>query len=401
MNHLSDVYKNSLLIKKNSQATLITMSTGMSMTTWENAGIIQRELAYYKALSKYIGNLLFLTYGEQTDSERHLLRQYIPGAQIVRMGSRLFSRIPNGFFMASFVPPFFIHKFHSLSMVRTNQISGSWAGISIARQKNIPFILRCGYLMSKNVHLDKQASIIKKKLTWLLEKWVARHAHAIIVTYPGAKKYLIDNHRIYPEKIIVIGNPIDIDRFSPLSICSKGKRDVLFIGRFMPEKNIQSILSACHKAKASITLLGKGPLKSEMVQYANALKLNAEFIDYMPNPHIPQLMDRHRLFLIASHYEGNPKALLEAMSCEMPCIASHIPEHNDLILHEKEGLLAPPSAKSLSEAIQQILSNESFGHTLGKNARKKILAEYSLESNALKESRLHEQVLKNFHCYQT
>ena len=372
------------------------MSVSNSMKSWSNSGIIQRELAYYKALSDYVGRLSFLTYGDDIHIERNLLKQYIPNAYIVWTSPCLFSRIPNRYFIISFIPPFYIHKFHSIHMVRSNQISGSWAGLFIARQKKVPFILRCGYLMSKNIQQDIQSSTIKKKITRLLERWAARQANAIIVTYPGAKKYLMDNYSIVSEKISIIGNPIDIELFSPIDQLDIGKRDILFIGRFSSEKNIHSILLACQKANASITLLGKGPLKQQMIQQAKLLKLDANFIDHMPNSNIPQLMSRHRLFIIASFYEGNPKALLEAMSCEMPCIASQIPEHEHLIVHEKEGFLAPHDADGLNKAIQKGLNNPSLCQMIGKNARKKITNDFSLKTNALKEYKLHQSVLRNF-----
>jgi len=302
--------------------------------------------------------------------------------------------------MASFIPHLNNlnnNTFKSIHLVRSNQISGSWSGLSIARQKKIPFILRCGYLLSKNIQLVYPSSALKKNMMRALEKWVAKNANAIIVTYSGAKKYLIDHYDIQPEKITVIGNPIDIHLFSPKNALSQTKRDILFIGRFTPEKNIHSILLACQQSKASITLLGKGPLKQEMIEYARSLNLNANFIDYMPNSEIPKLMSNHRLFIIASYFEGNPKALLEAMSCEMPCIASQIPEHKELIVHEKDGLLAPHDAEGLSKAIHIGLNNLSFCDALGKNARIKILQDFSMNSNALKEYSLHQKVLMSYY----
>jgi len=380
------------LSKNVSQTTLITMSVGMSMQAWECGGIIHRELAYYKALASYVGPLSFLTYATHLPTEKKLLNKYIPDAKIIGIPSIFIPRIPGGFFMSSFVPPFFMNKFQYIKSVRTNQISGSWAGLAIAKKKKIPFILRCGYLLSRHIQLEPEASLIKKKIIWFLEKSVARQADAIIVTYSRAKKYLTERHGISPDKIVVIGNPIDTERFIPMENNQQQKRDVLFVGRLMPQKNLSTIISACAKANASITLLGKGPLKNELLRKAESLNLNAHFIDYMPNTQIPQLMSRHRLFVIASHYEGNPKALLEAMSCGMPCIASDIPEHIDLINNNKDGLLTNPTYEKISEAINLIISNESLGNELGVNARKKILSDYSLESNAKKEYLLHKKV---------
>ena len=371
--------------------TLITMSVGMSMDEWNRVGIIHRELAYYKELSQHIGPLSFISYGNNFNTETQLLKQSIPDADIVWIRSSKFSKMCSGFFIASFIPPFYFKSFENIKAVRTNQISGAWAGEFIAKQLNVPFILRAGYLMSKNIRLDLNASVFKKKLLILLEKWVAKRADAIIVTYSKAKQYLINQYNIDPSIVSVIGNPIDVNLFSPQIQRNITRRNVLFIGRFTPEKNIGAILFACHKAQVSITLLGRGPLKKKMLALAASLKLDAQFIDFMPNKQIPQLMGNHHMFVIASHYEGNPKVLLEAMSCEMPCIASNIPEHIDVIDHEKEGLVVPSTPDSLAKAIHTILQFPSFARNLGECARRKILKSYSLKANALKESLLHER----------
>ena len=373
--------------------TLITMSAGMSMAAWEQSGIIARELAYYKALSKYIGPLSFISYGDHPETEKRLLNQYIPDAEIAWMRPSIISRIPSGLFLSSFLPPLNIKRFQSIQCIRTNQMSGAWAGAKIAHQLKKPLIIRCGYLLSKNILLEKKVSSIKKNGLLYLEKWCVKRADAFIVTYSRAKQYLERKYHIPSEKFWIIGNPIDLNLFKPSDSPASMIRDLLFIGRFMPEKNISTILQACQKANATITLLGKGPFKKKMVALAESLSIDAHFIDYMPNEKIPNLMRNHRMFILASHFEGNPKVLLEAMACEMPCIASNIPEHRDLILHEKEGLIADATPEALCQAVQTIKKIPDLGKALGKQARKKIQQEYSLESNALKESRLH-QILK-------
>jgi glycosyltransferase involved in cell wall biosynthesis len=377
-----------LLEIKNRNRTLITMSAGMSMEAWNRAGIIHRELAYYKELSKHIGPLSFISYGDNYHSEVQLLKQNIPDAHIVWTRSSLFTQIPSGLFLTSFLPPLRYKSFSQIKRIRTNQISGAWTGAIIAKQLKVPFIMRAGYVLSK--HID-HVSTIKQHIIKYLEKMTVKKSDAMIVTYAGAKSFFVQKYGVNYKKIWIIGNPIDTNLFSPSAPSGK-KRDVLFIGRFTEQKNIPAILFACHKAKVSITLLGRGQLKKKMTELAESLKMDVQFIDFMPNEQIPQLINNHRLFMIASLFEGNPKVLLEAMSCEMPCIASNIPEHLDVIKHEKEGIIVQSTPDALANAIRNILHAPSFARKLGENARRKILKEYTLKGNALKESLLHESI---------
>jgi glycosyltransferase involved in cell wall biosynthesis len=364
------------------------MSAGMSMDEWNRAGIIHRELSYYKELSRHIGPLSFISYGDNYHDESQLLKQHIPDADIVWTRTPMFAQIPGSLFLSTFLPPLDIKSFSHIKRIRTNQISGAWTGAYIAKQLKIPFILRAGYILSKHI---RHLSNIKRYMIHYLEKWTVKKADAMIVTYAGAKTFFVQQYHLDPQKVWIIGNPIDINLFAPLAPSVK-KRDVLFIGRFTEQKNIPSILLACHKAQVSVTLLGKGPLKNEMLKLADSLNIDAQFIDSIPNKEIPQFMGNHRLFMIASLYEGNPKVLLEAMSCEMPCIASNIPEHIDVVNNEKEGLVVPSTPESLAHAVLQLLQFPDFARKLGANARMKILKAYSLKRNALRESQLHERM---------
>jgi glycosyltransferase involved in cell wall biosynthesis len=368
------------------------MSAGMSMYEWDRVGIIHRELSYYKELSRHVGPLSFISYGDNFHTETQLLKQNIHDADIVWIRSSTLSNISGGLFLTSFIPSFYYKSFDNIKAVRTNQISGAWSGWFIAKQLNVPFILRAGYLMSKNIRLDPAASVLKKKLLIFLEKWIVKRADAIIVTYPKAKQYLVNQYQISPSIVSIIGNPINVDLFCPQANRNKTRRTLLFIGRFTPEKNIGTILLACHQARVSITLIGSGPLKKEMLELAASLNLDAQFIDYLPNTQIPQIMNDHHIFIIASHFEGNPKVLLEAMSCEMPCIASNIPEHKDVIDHEKEGLIVPSTTDALAKAIHRILESPFLARKWGERARRKILKDYSLKSNAVKEGLLHKRI---------
>ena len=62
---------------------LLTFTFKYSLKTWENAGILERELNYYQKISeKYGVNYVFLTYGDETES--YFLSDY-PNIEIIPM----------------------------------------------------------------------------------------------------------------------------------------------------------------------------------------------------------------------------------------------------------------------------------------------------------------------------
>ena len=101
-----------------------------------------------------------------------------------------------------------------------------------------------------------------------------------------------------------------------------------------------------------LVLIGQGPDSEELVAQAENLGL-ANRIHFLPN--VPTVGPYFRVadaFIFPSLIEGLPVALLEAMCAGLPCIASDIPAHTEIITHGENGLIVPPgSTDSLVEAM--------------------------------------------------
>jgi len=367
--------------------TLITMSAGMSMVAWKKAGLISRENGYYAKLSGHVGQLGFLTYGSFSE-EKECLCKYIPTGRIVWSMPALFDKIRYGAFIASCLAPIFKLNFKNCKLIRSNQMSGAWTGAIIAKRFKIPFILRCGYIFSEHYTKEHENNKIRRLFFLLLERWVAKSADEIIVTYTGAKDFFVKEHNIPENKIHVLGNPVDTNLFKPILI-EKDRRDIISVGRFTEQKNFYSLITACAIAKVNLTLLGSGILKESLKTFADENNVDVCFHRRIQNEEIPELFAKHRMFVLPSLYEGNPKALIEAMSCGLPCIASKIPEHLGLINDGKEGLLCGHSAEEIAVSIQKIRSIPDFAAKIGIKARERIVSEYSCDVIAKREAKIH------------
>jgi glycosyltransferase involved in cell wall biosynthesis/GT2 family glycosyltransferase len=91
---------------------------------------------------------------------------------------------------------------------------------------------------------------------------------------------------------------------------------------------------------------------------------------------VAQLAD---CFVLASHVEGLPLALVEAMAMGVPCIATNINGVPEAILHERTGLLVPPRApRELADAIAMLSKVPALRRELGEAAKADMHARYSL-----------------------
>lgn len=95
---------------------------------------------------------------------------------------------------------------------------------------------------------------------------------------------------------------------------------------------------------------------------------------------IPEIRRRASVFVLPSLSEGLPRALLEAMSCGKPVVASDIPGVRSVVKHQSNGLLVPPAnPQALAEAITVLLRNRDMREKFGRAARRVVLGRYNWE----------------------
>ncbi|HPI91505.1 MAG TPA: glycosyltransferase [Deltaproteobacteria bacterium] len=371
--------------------TLIALQAGMSMAEMDRLGLISRELAYFEALSRHIGPVAFITYGTDRKQEEQIASRYFPGSTIAWTLPARFGRIRYGLFFGSWLPPLSRRAFKGCAAVRSEQLSGAWAGVLVARRMGIPFILRCGYLFSPEFAREHTSKMLIRTFTFL-ERVIAKAADAVIVTYPGARDFFMESHGIPGDRIHVLGNPVDTDLFRPLDTAPE--RDGIIVARFTEQKNLFSLIEAAAMTGMSLTLVGRGHLEARLKDHARKLGVDAVFVPPVLNSTIPELIARHRMFIFPSNWEGNPKALIEAMACARPCIASDIPENTHLIDDGVHGLICNTSPASIAACMKRMAEDPSRAEAMGRNARDRIVNDYSMESIARREGGIHRDLLR-------
>jgi glycosyltransferase involved in cell wall biosynthesis len=150
------------------------------------------------------------------------------------------------------------------------------------------------------------------------------------------------------------------------------------------------LLEAVKDTKLRIALVGNGKQKEDLLQNASKNKVPLTQIDGMSNGDLPDFLNSCRLFVLPSHFEGCPKALLEAMACGLPVIGNDMIGINDVICHNTNGLLFNGSAVDLKNQIDLLLADTTLQKRLAKAARKYVLQNHSLETILSLETKLYE-----------
>ncbi len=356
---------------------VLFFSRGISLLTWQNSGLLYRELEIYKRMRPYLESISFITYGK--DSEASFVRD-IEGFRTLnnqwRLPTDLFSLLS---------PLLYRCKIRSADIIKTNQINGWWAGGLAKFLYGKPLVVRCGYLLSLDQE-RKGYGKLRKYIVSLIEKCAFKYSDASIVTTPQIKEEVIRRYRIPSEKINVIPNPVDINIFRPIPEIKRVQGRLCFIGRLSPEKNIELLLEALSGIKnASILIIGDGELESDLKSRSIRMGINARFLGNIPNNELPGLLNTCQAFVLPSKWEGMPKVLIEAMACGLPVIGTNVSGIKDLIEHGKTGLLCEPEIGSLRDAIRKVLNNSQLCKDIGRRARDFVANNFSLEQCVSKE----------------
>lgn len=133
-------------------------------------------------------------------------------------------------------------------------------------------------------------------------------------------------------------------------------------------------------AGVELLLVGKGALKSELQEICRDRKIeNIEFREDVPA--INDVLGEADAFIFASHFEGTPMAIMEAMNAGLPVIAYQSEQYsgvNELVRHSETGLLMNSfNHAHWLTAIVRLADDPGYRALLGRQARE-LIREYSL-----------------------
>ncbi|MHA2284074.1 MAG: glycosyltransferase family 4 protein [Promethearchaeota archaeon] len=369
-------------------ATLSLFFTkGVSLKTWADIGIVDRELALYKKLSIYLKKINLITYGGRKD---RIYSDLLGDINVLPLVWRF-----RAFTILNLILKY-CPELKNSDILKTNQINGSEIPLWLKKKFKKKLIVRCGYLHSTfTIKRSNEKKTIKAAIQ--LEKTAFTLADMGIVTSAWQRDIVLNKYMLDPAKIKVIPNYVLTDVFKPDSQIKK-KFDLIFIGRGSEQKNIGNLLKAIKFLKKqnrsiSSVMVGSCCFESKIKQMITDYELDVTLKGTIPNFELPKIINQARIFILPSYYEGHPKVLLEAMSCGMPCIGTDVVGIRDDIAHLVTGYLCKTDFKSISNAIDLILNDESLQIRLGRNARNYILSKYSLDKVFKMEIEVIKEVL--------
>jgi len=347
---------------------ILFFTRGVSLKTWASNGSLEREIAIYQRLQEKGVEVTFVTYGGIDDLQ---YENRLQGVHILcnRMN------LPQNWY-EQWLPWLHDLSFNTADIIKTNQINGADVALRAAKFWRKPLIARCGYMWSDFAGFSGKHEEARRARQ--IEQSVFSNAERVVVTTPAMKEYAIKQYALAPEHVQVIPNYVLTDVFSAGAQKPQPNR-ICFIGRLSEEKNLPALIQACMGLDVELVLIGEGHLRASLQEFAKQLGVNVSMPGNLPHHQLPDTIRQSAIFTLVSPHEGHPKSLLEAMSCGTAVLGADSPGIREQIVHGETGWLCGTDAQSIRAGILHLLANPSLREKLGRNARRFIEENYSLD----------------------
>ena len=257
---------------------------------------------------------------------------------------------------------------------------GAWPDVALARLLVFPLIP----LVFSFHGLDQLGLMpLRRRLACRL---LAKVTTCLFTVSEAARRFLVEHVGLAEGRIRVIPNGIDTVRFAPVPPGPRrGRLVVGTAGSLTPVKNQELLMRSCadlfaRGADFEIRLAGDGPERSRLLDLAEALRLadRVQFLGHVDD--MPAFLHSLDIFVLPSHSEAHPNALLEAMACGLPCIATRVGGMPEVLDGGRAGLLVDANdQQGLAAALESLIGSPHRRAALGEVGRSRVCQRYGLD----------------------
>jgi glycosyltransferase involved in cell wall biosynthesis len=196
-----------------------------------------------------------------------------------------------------------------------------------------------------------------------------------------------------PKRIAVVFNGINTRLYYPPRERDRGDDKVvhfIFVGHVGPRKGIYELKRAVEELVAEgvkafhVNVMGgeefPGDRQRAMEAFVNLRDQYVTFLGPVTGDEKVHLFLKADAFLLPSHAEGLPIAILEAMAAGLPIIASRVGGIPEVVCDKENGyVIEPGDVHSLKVAMRALIQNKELGREMGVKNRVLAVANYDIE----------------------
>ena len=235
-------------------------------------------------------------------------------------------------------------------------------------------------------------------------KLASRKIDRIVAVSDDIRNKVIRERNLAEEKVVTIHYGVDLKKFAPEDQIlkktdigvSEGQTVLGTVARFDHPKGHKHLIAAAPEIvkqfpNVRFVFVGDGPLRQDVEQQIHRLGLDQYFVLLGFRRDVKQLLGVFDLFILPSESEGLPNAVLEAMACSNPVVASAVNGVVEVVVDGKTGYLIPPGdPQSISAAVIKKLHSPENMKQMGIKGRERVAAAFSVEQQIGKFEELYD-----------
>jgi glycosyltransferase involved in cell wall biosynthesis len=241
----------------------------------------------------------------------------------------------------------------------------------------------------------------KQEIYNLADLYSLRRA-TLTVTVTEAFRQQLLRAGVPSSRIRIVPNAVDTEALSgiwrPRSVPPE-EPVIVSIGRLSREKAQIDLVEACARLIRSgrrlrVVLAGDGPERDAIRQAAYQLNVPLQLLGQTKD--IQSVLASADVFVLPSHSEGAPNALLEAMAAGMPCVATRVGGVPEILDSGREGLLAAAhSPQDLAATIEKMLADPLQAAALGAAGQRRMQQDFSSHARAQRLAAIYAEALRS------
>jgi len=216
-----------------------------------------------------------------------------------------------------------------------------------------------------------------------LQRLSYRFAHRIVANSQAAASQL-KLEGVPGSRICHIANGLDLKAYASRPSFT-GPLTVTTVAHLRPGKGIDVLLEAAavllrRVPNVTFRIAGDGSLRQELEGRSGSLGVTGrvQFLGHATD--VPALLRTSSIFAFPSLMEASPNAVIEAMAAGLAVVASNVGGIPEVVRHEYNGLLVPPSdAGALAAALERLITHPGLAERLGDEARETVARRFSFE----------------------
>jgi len=241
-----------------------------------------------------------------------------------------------------------------------------------------------------------------------LDRYLARSTQRIVANSPGVRDFYVgkglpaEKFTIIPNGIVPSEGTAPLERGALLAELGLPAETRLIgaVGRLWPQKRIKDLIWAADLLKVArddvhLLIIGEGPDRWRLERFRDQVRICDRVHFLGERADVPRLLPHLDCVWLASGYEGQPNAIMEAMLAGIPVVATDIPGNRDLVVPGETGYLVPVGNRAgFARHTYQLLDDPATARRLGAASRARMLAQFHVDTMVGRYVELYRQLLE-------